>query len=301
MNVDQSSGHLRAVSADVPSRIVDAHTHLFPAEIAHDRTTFLERDSWFGELYASPSIAMVSPEEMIASMDRAGIDVSIVCGWPWRDPGLCRIQNDFLADVHTRFPDRLAWLAIVNPTIRGCEREIARCVDLGALGIGELNADAQGFAWEEPALLGAVVEACSEFDIPILMHCSESVGHAYPGKGTATPDKILRFLEAWPDCRVVAAHWGGGLPFFEMMPEVARLTANVVYDSAASTYLYTRNVFPIVEQLVGGGRIVFGSDYPLLEQKRFLSRTLASCMSQAGTGDILGKNADRVFKLTRSP
>lgn len=299
MSSDLATGDPLEAPVGRPLRIVDAHTHLFPAEIVRDRTAFLVRDGWFGELYASPTIAMVAPEEIIASMDVAGIDVSIVCGWPWRDPELCRIQNDFLAEVYARFPDRLAWLAVVSPALAGCAEEIERCVSLGAVGVGELNADAQGFAWEHPASLGAMVDACGTFDVPLLLHCSESVGHAYPGKGTATPDKILRFLAAYPDARVVAAHWGGGLPFFEMMPEVARLTENVVYDSAASTYLYTRNVFPIVERLVGSGRIVFGSDYPLLNQKRFLDRTLASGVSEAGTEAILGRNADRVFKLSR--
>ena len=285
---------------DRPARIVDAHTHLFPTEIVADRSTFLERDGWFGELYAAPSNVMVSPEEMIASMDAAGIDVSVICGWPWRDPGLCRIHNDFLAGVHACFPERLFWLAIVNPLDPHCAGEVARCAQLGASGVGELNADAQGFAWNDPAPLGSLIEACQSLLIPILIHCSEPVGHAYPGKGTATPDKILQFLDAWPDIRVVAAHWGGGLPFYEMMPEIARLTANVIYDSAASTYLYTRDIFPVAERLVGSGRIVFGSDYPLLNQKRFLNRTLSSLLNGAAWSDVLGGNADRVFKLTRA-
>jgi len=301
MSTEFVLGDPDTVQVSRASRVVDAHTHLFPSEIVQDRTGYLERDGWFSELYTSPAKVMVSPEEMIASMDAAGIDAAVMCGWPWRDPGLCRIHNDFLAEVHARFPDRLAWLAIVNPAVEGCAAEVARCADIGAVGIGELNADAQGFVWDDSAKLGTMIEACQSFDIPILIHCSESVGHAYPGKGTATPDKVLRFLGSYPDTRVVAAHWGGGLPFFEMMPEVARLTANVVYDSAASTYLYSRNVFPIVEQLVGSRRIVFGSDYPLLDQKRFLARTLTAQLSQAGTDDILGNNADRIFKLTRNP
>lgn len=296
-----STHHLADAPDSAPvrrsSRVIDAHTHLFPEEIVRDRTGFLERDNWFGELYASPANVMVSPEEMIASMDAAGIDMSIICGWPWRDPGLCRIQNDFLAEVHSMVPDRLAWMAIVNPVAPGCAEEVERCGALGAVGVGELNADAQGFAWEESSLLGEMVETCQSIDLPILMHCSEPVGHAYPGKGTATPDKILRFLGVWPEIRVVGAHWGGGLPFFELMPEVARLTRNLVYDSAASTYLYTPNVFPIVERLVGSGRIVFGSDYPLLNQKRFLDRTLAASLSQDGAADVLGTNAARFFNL----
>jgi len=211
--------------------------------------------------------------------------------------GLCREHNDFLAEVQQRFSDRIAWLAIVNPASPEAPAEIERAVKMGASGIGELNADAQGFNWERHAALAGAMDACLEFDVPVLMHCSEPVGHAYPGKGTATPEKILNFLEANPDLRVVAAHWGGGLPFYELMPEVALLTANVTYDSAASTYLYGFDVFPVVERLIGNQRAMFGTDFPLLKQGAFLDRVLRSGMPEESLPGLLGETAARVFKL----
>ena len=278
-------------------RIVDAHTHLFAPEIVRDRSGHLARDDWFGELYASPKIVLVTPEDLIASMDMAGIDVSVVCGWPWKDMGLCREHNDFLADVRHRYPARIAWLAIVNPASPEAPKEIERAVALGARGVGELNADAQGFSWERHGELSGTMDACVQADLPMLMHCSEPVGHAYPGKGTATPEKILNFLEANPELRVVAAHWGGGLPFYELMPEVALLTANVSYDSAASTYLYGFDVFPVVERLIGERRAMFGTDFPLLNQRIFLDRVLRSGVPETSLPGILGETANRVFRL----
>jgi predicted TIM-barrel fold metal-dependent hydrolase len=130
--------------------VIDVHTHLFPEEVVRDRRRHLERDAWFGELYAAESTVLISPDQMIASMDASGIDRSIVCGWPWRDQGLCREHNDAMAAIARAHPDRLSWLAIVNPVAPGAEHEVARAVSLGAVGIGELNADAQGFQWEEP-------------------------------------------------------------------------------------------------------------------------------------------------------
>lgn len=278
-------------------RIVDAHTHLFAPEIVADRSAWLARDAWFGELYASPKIILVTPEDLIASMDAAGIDQSIICGWPWSDMGLCREHNDFLASVRRAHPDRIDWLAIVNPRSPEAPSEVARAVGMGAVGVGELNADAQGFTWERHGELAETMSACLQADIPVLMHCSEPVGHAYPGKGTATPEKILNFLEANPSLRVVAAHWGGGLPFYELMPEVAALTANVTYDSAASTYLYGFDVFPVVQRLVGEGRAMFGTDFPLLKQRVFLDRVLRSGVPHAALSGLLGDTAMRVFRL----
>ncbi len=285
------------MSTGAKHRIVDAHTHLFAPEIVRDRNRHLERDAWFGELYASPKIVMVTPEDLVASMDVAGIDVSVVCGWPWKDMGLCREHNDFLADVQREHPDRVAWLAIVNPASPEAPAEIERALKMGACGVGELNADAQGFSWERHGELAGAMDACLKFDIPMLMHCSEPVGHAYPGKGTATPEKILNFLEANPELRVVAAHWGGGLPFYELMPEVARLTANVTYDSAASTYLYGFDVFPVVNRVIGDKRAMFGTDFPLLKQSVFLDRVLRSGVPDTSLLGLLGGTANRVYRL----
>lgn len=277
--------------------VIDAHTHLFPEEVVQDRARFLTRDRWFGETFGHPKAITARPEDLIASMDAAGIARSVVCAWPWRDMALCRMHNDDLAEVGRSHPERISWLGIVNPTHSGAAAEVARCVELGAVGIGELNADGQDFAWERPREVAAFAEVCIALDLPILIHTSEPVGHLYPGKGTATIAKLLSFLEAFPALRVVMAHWGGGLPLYELMPEVARATQNVVYDSAASTYLYRFDIFPIVERLVGQRRILFGSDYPVLKQRTFLSKTLASGMSEAAIPDVLGANAMRTFRL----
>ena len=41
-----------------------------------------------------------------------------------------------------------------------------------------------------------------------------------------------RELERLPIGYLVAAHWGGGLPFYTLMPEIQRITAQVWYDTA---------------------------------------------------------------------
>jgi len=294
-----AEGEERSLEPAKAIPVIDAHTHLFPAELVTDRSTHLDRDAWFGELFTSPKILMVTVEAMLSSMDAAGIQRSVVCGWPWRDPELCREHNDFLAHACLQHPDRLSWLAIVNPGTAAADAEIARCAASGAVGIGELNADAQDFTWDDPAALMPVVEACVSLDIPMLMHCSEPVGHSYPGKGSATPERVLTFLRAAPELSVIAAHWGGGLPFYELMPEVAELTRNVVYDSAASTYLYGFDVFPVVQRLVGDDRILFASDYPVLKQRPFLRKVRECGITDDAARRILSGNASRVFGLDR--
>lgn len=276
--------------------VVDAHVHLFPPDVITCRDDYCARDDWFGVTHSTfPIERFPQVETLLASMDMAGIDVAVIAAWPWRDQGICRLHNDFLAEICAREP-RLAWLGIVNPGQPGAVEELERARRLGASGIGELNADAQGFAWEDEGALREVAEIATTLDFPLMAHVSEPVGHDYPGKGTATPPRILAFVEQHPDLRLVAAHWGGGLPFYELMPEVGLAMRNVSYDSAASTYLYRHDIFDVVTRIVGPERVLWGSDYPVLGQRRFLQKA-REALPEVMVEPVLGGNAARVYGL----
>jgi uncharacterized protein len=280
-----------------PVQPIDAHVHLFPPEFIERRDDLIARDPWFAEAFASPRSKMITEETLLASMDRAGFAMSIAVGWPWLDQGLCREHNAYLADVGRKHHERIAWLGIVNPALFDAPATIEHAIKDGARGIGEVNADAQRFDWADPGTVAYALETIQGLDVPLLVHTSEPVGHSYPGKGRATPERLVTTLGAFPDVRFVMAHWGGGLPFYELMPEIRGIARNVVYDTAASTYLYDFSIFPALERVIGADRILFGSDFPVLAQKRFLNRVLESGVDDAALPAILAGNARRFFGL----
>lgn len=289
---------MRPVHSAVRGRpIVDAHTHIFPPEFVRERDRMCSRDEWFAELYQNPKALLATEADILQSMEEDGFACSVVCGFPWRDAGLCREHNDYLLDVAARNPGRIAAVATVSPSSGDAEVEAERCFAAGAVGIGELNADAQGFDLRTPQQFAALAGICQQHGRPILFHVSEPVGHLYPGKGTSTPDRLLRFVQVFPDLNVVAAHWGGGLPFYELMPEVSEQTRNLVYDSAASTYLYQSRVFPIALEIVGFERVLMGTDYPILRQGRFVRRIVRHNLPEEILDAILWRNAVRVYGL----
>ncbi len=278
--------------------IIDSHTHIFPPEFRRDRAILAARDPWFAATYGATNAQMIQAETLIDSLDQAGIAAAVICGWPWQDHGLCRAHNDYLLNAAQRWPGRLFPLGIVAPRAgQEAVREAERVLDGGAVGLGELNADAQGFDFAQPAPLASLAQVLIERGRPLLIHTSEPVGHHYPGKGTATPERVLTFLAAQPALQVIAAHWGGGLPFYALMPEVARLTQNLWYDSAATTYLYDFAIFPQVAALVGAQRILWGTDYPLLKHRPFLRRTRASGLDPVALAAVLGGNTQRLLGL----
>lgn len=278
--------------------VIDAHTHAFPPDWVADRARHCGRDRWFAELYEAPSAKMIDARGLIQAMDSAGVAQAVVCGWPWADPGLCREHNDYLAEAANASAGRLAWLATVAPAAPGAAAECVRALDLGASGIGELNADAQGFDVADPAAFADLAATLVAAGRPLMLHASEPVGHRYPGKGTATPDRLLELLAAHQNLAVVLAHWGGGLPFYELMPEVAALTTNLVYDTAASSYLYRPQVFRVVLDIVGPQRVLWASDHPVLDMGRFLARTRRRAELRPEEWNlVLAENARRVYRL----
>jgi predicted TIM-barrel fold metal-dependent hydrolase len=288
------------MAPDAPLLVTDAHTHAFPPQWIADRINHCRKDRWFGDLFEAPSAKMIDAEELLAAMDAAGVAYAVACGWPWADPGLCREHNDYMAAASRARDGRLAWLGTVAPASPGAAAETERCLALGASGVGELNADAQGFdlTLNEPGQLTDVATVLIAAERPLLLHASEPVGHHYLGKGTATPDRLLTFLSMCPDLRVVLAHWGGGLPFYELMPEVEALTRNVVYDTAASSYLYRPGVFRAVLDIVGGNRVLWASDHPVLGMEKFLQKTRrAAEIRPEEMKPVMGGNARRVYRL----
>ena len=288
--------------AEATPVVVDAHTHAFPPDCVLDRSRHVQRDRWFGELYEAPTARMIHADDLLRAMDAAGVRQAVMCGWPWSDAGLCREHNDYMASAAEASAGRLTWLGTVAPSAPGAAAETARCLELGATGIGELNADAQGFDLTHSRALAEVAAVLAEAGRPLLLHASEPVGHHYLGKGTATPDRLVRFLETNPELGVVLAHWGGGLPFYELMPEVAAVTRNVVYDTAASSYLYRPGVFRAVLDVVGPRRVLWASDHPVLDMGRFLRRTRRHAGLRADEwGPVMAENARRVYRMADTP
>ena len=284
--------------------LIDSHTHLFSPDVMTQREKYSARDAFFGELYSGAVARMVSVDEMLADMDAAGVDQCVVAGWCWQVHDICVEQNSWLMDVARQHPNRLMALATVQPHAgQDAIRELWRCVEGGIVGIGELNADGQGFRLDDPEFLN-LAHAMTEMNVPLLLHTNEPVGHAYPGKGKLALAEIYNFIKANPELRIVLAHWGGGFPFYELMREVRKISKNVFYDSAASPLLYDISIFRAVTNIVGSERVMFGSDYPLIlypKKQRdpgfdlFLNQVRELGLSEDEWKKILGENAMRVW------
>ena len=278
--------------------VIDCHCHILPPNFDQRRSELLARDNTFASLFARADSPMASAESLLEEMDRTGIDRSVVMGMGWTDPDLAVEANDYIIQSVESNQGRLAGFCSVSPAWGDAAlAEVERCAKAGLRGIGELHPDSQGFDIADGPAMAALMELAGRLGLPVLLHASEPVGHQYPGKGQTTPGKLYRFIENFPDNTIICAHWGGGLPFYALMPEVPGVISNVYFDSAASPFLYRPEVFASVAGLVGADKILFASDYPLLSLHRCLRQVEDAGLSPAQKQAILGGNALRLFGL----
>src|SRR5205085_6377031 len=262
------------------------------------RELYCARDPWFNALYSNPRVFMATAEDLVAEMEASGVDASVTFSFGWTDPGPIEETNSYVIDAMRRYPGRIYGMAVLQPTAgRRAVLELERCAQAGMIGLGELMPHGQGYKLDNITLLSPLIEVVRHYRLLVLSHCSEPIGHLYPGKGNVSLQDIVAFLTAFPDVCFIAAHWGGGLPFYSLMPEIQRITANVWYDTAATVYLYRQNIFPIVANLVGADRILFASDYGLLRQRRIIDHIAQSGLNEDALKKVLGENAQSLLGL----
>ena len=278
--------------------IVDAHCHIMPPSFAEHRSELAACDATFAAILADPAARIADAQTLLQAMSRDGVDHAIAMGMGWTDYDVARKANDYLLEAVTHNPSRISGFASVDPAWGDAAvDEVQRCVAAGLRGIGELHPDTQGFDITDVAEMSPLMNFARSFDLPVLLHCSEPVGHQYPGKGKTTPDKVLRLIENFPDNVIICAHWGGGLPFYGLMPEVGVALKNVYFDSAASPFLYRPSIYKAVADIVGADHILFASDYPLMPHSRPLSELAGQPLPDCHRILITGGNAERLFGL----
>ncbi len=277
--------------------IIDVHTHIFPQKICADREKYFEAEPAFEHLYRPPQSKMANARELVAAMDANGVDRSVVFGFPWRKTDIAKHHNDYVLESVTQFPDRLIGFGCLNPFDPHASREAIRCLDGGLKGIGELAFYDFGIADGADESLAPIMAICRERNVPVLIHTNEPIGHMYPGKTPNTLAQIYRLIQKFSQNTIILAHWGGGIFFFNLLKrEVKANLQNVYVDTAASPFLYDPEIYKVAVQVIGADKILFGSDYPLINPSRYFSEMQTAGLTKDEIEAICDHNALKLLK-----
>ena len=303
------------------SVIVDVHTHVFPPRMIAARSELAAADPGFAALYADPAARMASADDLLASMADAGVDIAVAAGFSWRSAAHAEEHASYVLDAATHSGGSLIAFpplpALGGPGDDPDERSLrARCRELaagGARGVGELRIDARALPLGDDAAAAharGILRSAGAESLALLAHCTEPVGHDYPGReGGLSAGALWRLLADGPlpdgplpdggHPLLIAAHWGGGLPLYAAMPEVHALftRGRLAVDTAASRFLYDPLMVELASTLGLTDVVLWGSDFPLRTQardRRDLERAVPDPLLRAA---LLGENAARLLGL----
>ncbi len=278
--------------------IIDIHTHAFPKTIREERQRFFDNEPAFKLLYESPKSLLVGADDTIAMMDAQDVDKSVIFGFPWRSADTFKRNNDYILEAVARYPDRLVGFCCLDPLHPEAEAEVARCLQAGAAGVGELAFYTSGIDSRCLGGLDPIMALARAHNCPVMIHTNEPVGHQYPGKTPNTLIQIYTLIQRFSRNRIILAHWGGGIFFYALLKKEVRETlANVWFDTAASPYLYQPRIYDLALEMAGEDKILMGTDFPLLNPQRYFKEMARAGLSESRQKAVCGTNAAKLLGL----
>lgn len=281
-------------------KAIDAVVNLYNAEaIAHRppwRNTFYKE-----KIGATDEITQgVEVREMLGRMDAAGIEhaflVAAKCG-PLGHPSCYHLPLNVVNNALKAHPDRFFGLYGVDPT-QGMKavHELAYAVEeLGYIG-------AHGYPhWFELPLDHArwypIYSKCCELDVPIQHQIGQSLIYAadYPIRSVGQPITMDAVACDFPELKLVGIHVG--IPWADEAIAMAWKHKNVFLGCDAHSPKYWPANFTNYINTYGQNKVIFGTDFPVLDFERTRSEIEALGLRESSKKKLLRENVIRIYKL----
>lgn len=243
--------------------VVDAHVHFGPCRV-------------FGW--------NMTEEDIISSMNRDGVDASIVQPFPGT-PDAVKTHDD-IARLAEKHPGRIFGLANINPhqDEKFVYKELVRCIK--QLGFVAIKCHTIGHALMPTAKDADVLfETAKELKVPVMVH------NAAFGMPFSSPALLIPRAKQYPDLPIVIAHAGACV----LTPEAVIIAGE--YDNLylETSWVMTPDIKWAIDT-VGADRVMLGSDS---------AENLAAEVAKYKVIDIteeqrrkaMGETAIKLFKL----
>ncbi|WP_090087201.1 amidohydrolase family protein [Lentibacillus persicus] len=320
---------------------IDFHTHIIPeklpdlaAKYGDNRFPILQKTCSCGakiiregKTFREITDQAWDPEKRIKDMDKEGVDIQVLSPIPvtlsyWSAPEagmeFSKLQNDFIASVAKKYPDRFIGMGTVplqetELAINEMERAVK---ELGLNGV-QIGSNVNGLNLDDSSLY-PFFKAAEELNVPLFVHPWATLGkerlHKFnsmytvgmPSETALAAGSLIMsgVLENLPALKVCFAHGGGALPYilprmdkgWEVWPDTRQTEKppsfyakklyydSLVYDPANLKFMIDR---------FGTKQIIAGSDYPFLLREKPVGEVIDNLnnLSIEDKEVMLGKNA----------
>ncbi|MEM0955949.1 MAG: amidohydrolase family protein [Pseudomonadota bacterium] len=231
-------------------------------------------------------------DSTLAAMDKAGVEISLLAGWHGPEGSL--ISNEEVAASIDAAPARFRGLACVDLSQpMEAVRELRRWVD----GDRFVGVRIVPWLWDLPPndrRYYPIYAACCDLNVPF---CTQ-IGHTGPLK-RSEPGRLIPYLEDvmldFPELVVVGGHVG--FPWLDELVSMTVKFPNFYVDTSAYALHRLPPAFLTYMKTLGAGRVMFGTNWPMLTPAQCLQRLSSLELDEAQQEAFLQGTARQVFNL----
>jgi uncharacterized protein len=261
--------------------VIDFHAHAFDDALAAKAIPFLEEE---GNVKAATDGRVAS---LLASMDRAGIDRSVVCPIATKPTQFEGIRRWALA-VRAAHP-RIEMLLSIHPADPDALARVDQAADDGFKGL-KFHPYYQQFVLDDPRLF-PLYERIAARGLFAVFHTGFDI--AYPMDRVADPVRVRRVADAIPAFKLVATHLGGWRDWDEARRHL--IGQPIFIETSYSLHELPRDDARALLLDHPADRILFGTDSPWHDQAAELARWRALDLPPERLHAALGLNAARLL------
>ncbi len=231
--------------------IIDSHTHVWPDKVAEKAKDYLKQS------FSMPISVIPTVSNLLRIMDENAISKSVIASVASRPDQVISINNWLFKTDRKRFIP----FASIHPFYDKWKEELKRIKD-NAFGI-KFQPEFQDFYIDDEKIF-PLYEHIQKLDIPVLFHCGTEL--SLPGVIHASPDKIIKITDKFPEMKFIGAHMGG----FKIWDEVIEKLAgrNIYFDTSSSISYMKKQQLDMLMEKHSVDKILFGTDFPVGNQKK---------------------------------
>lgn len=283
-------------------KAIDAVVNLqTPEALAHRPAD--RRDFYVGKIgVQEQAFSGLSLDEMLGKMDAAGIERAfLIAAKIGREglPGSWRLPYEVVARAAAAHPDRFSGLAGIDPYegmagVRELERAVRELGFIGAHVYPHWFDLAPDHAKYYP-----FYAKCVELGVPIQMQVGQSLIYtpAQPMRSVGRPIALDAVACDFPELKLVGIHIG--IPWHEEMIAMAWKHPNVYIGSDAHSPKYWPEPFVKYLNSYGMKKVIFGTDYPIIDFGRAVSEIDALGLKPEAMRRLMRENVTDLYGLAK--
>lgn len=226
-----------------------------------------------------------SPEQLIASMDRAGVARAGICPLAYVQappPRPLMLDNDFILESVRGYPDRLFGFVEVNPYSPDAAATVAHFLAEGLTGL-KLVPNLHGYQMSDHALLDPLLAICAEAHASVFVRANDDI--------TSTPLQIEEMARTFPEIPAFVIGQMGRKWLMREALMVAKRTPNVYLETSDTN---EDDIFDAVHGS-GAAKVLYASHWFPDEMQAHLTRHRAAIAQPEELALVLGLNAQNIL------